>query len=315
VRKAALSIGLPVYNGERYLSRAVNSLLNQDFEDFELIISDNDSSDGTESICRAFARKDRRIRYMRSDKNRGATWNFRRVFELAQGDYFKYAAYDDECYPTMVRRCMEMIIEGGPTVALAYTRSEVIDENSAVIPRVAGLRWDSVATAAKTPHERLRHVLWWVLHGQAYYGIMRSAFLRQTRPFGSVAADWVILAQLAMLGRIVEVPEVLFRFRKHSSNSWDGTRTPLQILRWHNPEASGLEKLLPFRISIMFEHMKSVSYLPLSRFEKIMCLPVACLTPPLRSLWIWLLRISGPARKYLRTATGCKALHPSDVMR
>jgi glycosyltransferase involved in cell wall biosynthesis len=310
MEKATLSIGLPVYNGERYLDRCFNSLLSQDFEQFELIISDNGSVDRTETICRDFARKDRRIRYFRSDQNRGATWNFRRVVELAEGDFFKYAAYDDECYPTMLGRCMEVMRGGDPTIALVYTRSELIDENSALVAPECGAKWDRIATAAKSPHERLAHVVWRVLHGYAVYGVIRAAFLRRASPFGAIAADWVLLAELAMMGRIVEVPEVLFRLRKHQANSWSSNK-PLQILLWHNPTASGLEKILPFRIAIVWQYLKSVFHVPLSHSERIICVPIVCILPPLRSLWIWLLRVSGPIRSYLRAVTGCKALFPS----
>jgi glycosyltransferase involved in cell wall biosynthesis len=311
MKKHLLSIGLPVYNGERYLSKALDSLLNQDFEDFELIISDNGSTDQTEAICRAAAAKDERIRYFRNDENRGATWNFRRVFELSEGEFFKYAAYDDECYPTMLRECMEVMLAGGPSVALVYTQSETIDENSLVVPRWGSTRWDSIATTANTAPRRLAHVLWRVLHGEAHYGVIRSSFLRQLRPYGSVAADWVILAQLAMVGKIVEVPQVRFRLRKHSTNSWNGSRTPAQILHWHNPEASALERRLPFRIAIILEHIKSVCYLQLTFTEKMKCLPIACIVPLSRSAWIWLLGKTGPIRRYLRGVTGWKALHPS----
>ena len=96
MRKPSLSIGLPVYNGERFLAKAIASLLIQEFEDFELIISDNGSNDKTEAICRDAAARDSRVRYLRSNENRGATWNFRRVLEAASGEFFKYAAYDDE---------------------------------------------------------------------------------------------------------------------------------------------------------------------------------------------------------------------------
>jgi glycosyltransferase involved in cell wall biosynthesis len=312
MKKHLLSIGLPVYNGERYLSKALDSLLNQDFKDFELIISDNGSTDQTEAICRAAAVKDERIRYIRNDENRGATWNFRRVLELSEGEFFKYAAYDDECYPTMLGRCMEAIIAGGPSVALVYTQSEVIDETSKVVPRDGSPRWDGIATSARNASVRLWHVLWWVLHGQATYGVIRSSFLRQLRPCGPVADDWVRLAQLAMLGKIVEVPEVLFRLRRHSANSWNGTNTIKQVLQWHNPEMSWLEKVLPYRIAIIVEHIKSVSYLPLTLTQKMSCMPVACFTPLLRNFWIWALRRTGPLRKQLRVATGWKALHPSD---
>jgi glycosyltransferase involved in cell wall biosynthesis len=275
-----------------------------------LIISDNGSNDRTETICRDFARKDRRIRYFRNDENRGATWNWRRVLELSEGDFFKYAAYDDECYPTMLRRCMEVMGGDDPMIALVYTQSEFIDENSTLVAPERGANWDRVATAARTPHERLTHVVWRVLHGHAQYGVIRAAFLRRASPYGAIAADWVLLAELAMMGKIVEVPEVLFRLRKHQANSWSSNR-PLQVLLWHNPSASGLEKILPFRMAIIWQYIKSVCHAPLSRSERMVCLALACILPPLRSLWIWLLRVSGPIRSYLRAATGWKPLCPS----
>ena len=326
MKKPTLSIGLPVYNGERYLPKALASLLSQDFEDFELVISDNGSSDQTEAICRDSARKDRRIRYVRSEQNRGTTWNFRRVFELSQGEFFKYAAYDDECYPTMLRRCMEVFQSSDPTVALVYTLSEKIDENSTVIIQNGGLKWergglnwDRVATTAKTPHQRLAHVIWRALHGHAHYGVIRSSFLLRARPYGCVAADWMLLAELGMMGKIVEVPEVLFRLRIHRANSWNST-TPLEVLKWHNPAANGLEAVLPFRIAVVLEYLKSVRYATLSPFERMMCLTVACITPLVRNVWlgylrgtfwVWFLRATGPTRKYLRKLTGWRALCPS----
>ena len=90
-----VSVGLFVYNGERFIEEALNSILNQTFTDFELIISDNASTDRTGEIARAYAKRDERIRYYRSEKNMGAGWNVRRVYELATGKYFKQAAVDD----------------------------------------------------------------------------------------------------------------------------------------------------------------------------------------------------------------------------
>ena len=315
MKKPALSIGLPVYNGERYLPKTLDSLLGQDFEDFELVISDNGSSDRTETICRDFARKDRRIRYLRSDENRGATWNFRRVLELSEGDFFKYAAYDDECYPTMLRRCMEVFRASDPTVALVYTLSEMIDENSTVIRRKRGLNWDRVATTAKTPHARLAHIIWRSVHGQALYGVIRASFLRRAKPFGCITADWMLLAELGMMGKIIEVPEVLFRLRMHRANTWNATSTPREILKWHNPAAHGLEKVLPFRIAVILEYLKSVRHTSLSPSERVMCMAVACITPPLRNVWSWSLRASGPTRKLLSRLTGWRALCPSADVR
>src|SRR6516225_12243640 len=94
-----VSIGLFVYNGERFLEEALRSILNQTFTDFELIISDNASTDRTGEIAEAYAKRDDRIRYYRNEKNMGAGWNMRRVYGLAIGKYFKQAAADDILEP------------------------------------------------------------------------------------------------------------------------------------------------------------------------------------------------------------------------
>ncbi|MBD2214537.1 glycosyltransferase family 2 protein [Nostoc linckia FACHB-104] len=90
-----LSIGLPVYNGKKFIRESIDCILNQTFQDFELIISDNASTDNTEKICREYAAKDNRIRYYRNAKNIGCARNFHRAFELSTGEYFKWVAYDD----------------------------------------------------------------------------------------------------------------------------------------------------------------------------------------------------------------------------
>src|SRR5213083_553738 len=104
-----ISIGLPVYNGEKYLAVALKSILSQDYEDFELIISDNASQDRTADICRELSGGDKRVRYSRVEVNRGAAPNYQRVFQLANGKYFKWAAHDDVCLPGFLKGCVEAI--------------------------------------------------------------------------------------------------------------------------------------------------------------------------------------------------------------
>nr|MDJ0569288.1 glycosyltransferase family 2 protein [Pleurocapsa sp. MO_192.B19] len=123
-----VSIGMPVYNGERYLENALNSILAQTFRDFELIISDNGSTDKTEEICRQYANVDRRIRYFRNEQNLGAGWNFDRVAQLATGKYFKWACHDDLCALEFLQRCIE-ILEQAPNIVLAYPKTLIIDEH------------------------------------------------------------------------------------------------------------------------------------------------------------------------------------------
>ena len=94
-----VSIGLPVYNGDNYLAETLDSILAQTFTDFELIISDNGSTDRTEAICRRYAAQDHRVRYVRNPSNLGAARNYKRAFELARGEYFKWNGHDDPLAP------------------------------------------------------------------------------------------------------------------------------------------------------------------------------------------------------------------------
>ena len=97
-----------MYNGEKYLTNALTALVEQDFEDFELIISDNASTDNTEAICRDLANKDPRIRYARNESNIGLAANHNRTFALSQGQLFKWAAHDDDFPRTMLARFVEV---------------------------------------------------------------------------------------------------------------------------------------------------------------------------------------------------------------
>ena len=108
-KKPKVSIGLPVYNGEDFLAEALDSLLDQTYDDFELIISDNASTDSTADICTSYSAKDSRIRYLRSDVNLGAAVNYNLVFELATGEYFKWAAHDDICAPEFIGACVDIL--------------------------------------------------------------------------------------------------------------------------------------------------------------------------------------------------------------
>ncbi|NES80204.1 MAG: glycosyltransferase family 2 protein [Moorea sp. SIO2B7] len=117
-----VSIGLPVYNGEKFLKQAIDSILAQTFKDFELIISDNASTDKTEQICREYAAKDKRISYYRNNENRGAAWNFKYTFDLARAKYFKWAAHDDVCATNFLASCVE-VLDNDPSVVLSYPKT------------------------------------------------------------------------------------------------------------------------------------------------------------------------------------------------
>jgi glycosyltransferase involved in cell wall biosynthesis len=114
-----LTIGLPVYNGERYLTESLDALLAQTYQDFELVISDNASDDGTADICRAYAERDSRIRYLRQPVNIGAGPNHNVLVPMARGKYFKWASHDDLYDPQLLELCIEAL-ESRPEFVLAH---------------------------------------------------------------------------------------------------------------------------------------------------------------------------------------------------
>src|SRR5262252_3377793 len=119
LHRPTVSVGLPVYNGERYLEESIDSILAQTYTDFELIISDNASTDRTECICRRYAAADARVRYYRNERNIGGYPNHSRVFSLARGRYFRFAAHDDVCDRQLLARCVEAL-ELHPEAVLSY---------------------------------------------------------------------------------------------------------------------------------------------------------------------------------------------------
>ncbi len=204
-----VSIGLPVYNGARYLARAIESLLAQDFDDFELILSDNASTDGTEAICRRYADSDRRVRYSRNPVNVGAAPNFNLAFSLSRSPYFAWAAYDDSWAPGFLRQCVAAL-DARPDAVIAHPWVRVEDFDGHAFAEQPGEFLDETADVV----ERFRacvHDHWAPL---AVYGLIRSSALQKTQMFKSfMGSDKVLLAELSLLGPFIQVPGVLWTYR------------------------------------------------------------------------------------------------------
>lgn len=205
-----VSIGLPVYNGETYLKSALNDLLAQDFDDYEIIISDNASTDGTAEICEEYARRNPRIRYYRQSENKGAGWNFKHVLDLARGEYFAWAAHDDAWQPSCFRRCL-MMLDENPQAIMVHPQVGRIDGDG----RMRGEIYVNYVADSSSARSRLRKVLsdWqWTI--ASFYGVYRTAELRGVKTDHSVyGADHVILVEVALHGQMLEVPEILFTHR------------------------------------------------------------------------------------------------------
>lgn len=260
-----VSIGLPVYNGEQFLAQTLDALLAQTYKDFELIISDNASTDGTEKICRAYAAQDSRIRYIRQPENLGASANYNYTFEVARGAYFKWSAADDICAPEYVERCVE-VLERDPSVVLCYTRAKAIDSQGNVIKDYPGKR------NAYSPSARQRFFEFVVDPHPivAVFGLMRKEVLGRTRLIGKYSgSDRPLLSEMSLLGRFYEVPEYLFFYRHHEAQSWGGNKSAQAQQAWYDPRRAGKITFPHWRL--LREHIRSISRSPVGLTDRVSC--------------------------------------------
>ncbi|MDG4789569.1 glycosyltransferase family 2 protein [Micromonospora sp. WMMD1102] len=225
-----VSLGVPLYNAERYLEGCLDALLAQDYPDFEIVVSDNASTDRTWEICQAYAAKDSRIRLYRNPRNFGGHVNYARVVELARGELFKWVAYDDVCLPAYLRTCVAALDEAGPQAVLAYPRTVLIDEAGEVIGPYA----DRLDLRDPRPWRRVAGVARNINLCHAHFGVFRMSALRRTgmiRPF--LSSDYTLIAEVARLGEIHEVAEPLFLRRMHGASTRQAEdATPDSALAW-----------------------------------------------------------------------------------
>ena len=315
-----VSVGLPVYNGAKYLHAALPSLLDQDFEDFEVVISDNASTDETEAICRSYAASDRRIRYQRNRMNIGSARNYRRVFESARGEFFKWCSHDDVCHPAFLRRCLNVFDSEPRSVVLVYPLCDLIDECGTVIGRAQG----SVETRQRRPHRRLAHVLRNFSYAYPIWGLIRTECLRKSGLTGSVWYwDEVLLAELALYGEIIEIPEVLSEQRCHEENALsrcsapqgaEVARNPSKANRttrralgaWADPLSDDGRLWLPNQEEHYWEYAKRIYRSPLPVGEKLLCYPII----PTVCYWNRLKKLGGSWKRKLRGSGAASAPGP-----
>jgi glycosyltransferase involved in cell wall biosynthesis len=261
-----VTLGVPVYNGERYLAETLDSLLAQDFADFELIVSDNASTDATPYICAEYAARDPRIRYVRNERNLGAAKNYNRLVELARAPYFKWASSDDLCAPALLSRCVE-VLDADPGVVVAYPKTVFIDESGVRI----GDFEDRLHMPQREPWERLRHFATNWNRCNACFGLIRTDVLRRTgliRP--NAHSDVTLLAELTLAGRFFEVPERLFFRRITETSCGLGRLTVDQIAAWFDP--SRPRSFVPRRMRLFLQIQRAITAIPLPASQRVRCM-------------------------------------------
>jgi glycosyltransferase involved in cell wall biosynthesis len=266
--KPRVSVGLPIYNAAEYLAFALDGLLSQAFDDVEVIVSDNGSTDASAEIGRAYAARDARIHFHQGRENRGGIWNFNRVFELSRGEYFMWHAHDDVLAPEFLARCVA-ILDQFPDVVLCHTNTLVTDAQGQILSRYR----EDLHLMADNPYERYKQ---WHVHDRecplcsVFYGLTRSAALRRTPvrlPF--VYSESNLISELALLGKIYQIPDHLFYRRDHPQASTRQYRSNKDLMAWIDP--TRLSHGLGPEWQMFSERLKSIGRVPISRQDKLRC--------------------------------------------
>lgn len=217
-RPPRVSVGVPVLNGENHLSQALDSVLRQEFSDFEIVISDNGSTDRTPDICRTYARQDARIRYQRLTHTIGVAGNFRRVLEAATGEYFTWMAHDDLYDAVFLRRAVALLDENADVV-LCGCSVRIVGDDGILLKNVD---LGGISPFTPWPETRGRFFNYDLLgNHHTIYGVgRRQAMTRAVDQLriSENAGIWDsfdvrLIATLATHGRIVAVPEILRTYR------------------------------------------------------------------------------------------------------
>ena len=262
----AVSLGLPVFNGERFLAEALDLILAQTFTDFELIISDNASTDRTADICQSYATRDKRIRYYRNGTNIGAAANFNRTYELARGKYFKWCAHDDLLHAEYLKKCVEAI-DADPSAALCNTKIEYIDE----FGHVMGI-YDTnlVGRDAERPSDRFAALVLRPHSSADFFGLIRRDALNGTMLHGSFHnGDRALLAELSLRGKLLQLPESLIVMRDHPYRYSRSARRPRDRRQWHDPTQS--DRVMLPTWCLFKEYTRMVNDWAESREEYLRC--------------------------------------------
>jgi glycosyltransferase involved in cell wall biosynthesis len=267
-----VSVGLPVYNGERYVGEAIAAVLSQTFGDLELVISDNASTDGTREICEDFARSDQRVRYHRNPENLGAAPNFNRCFALAQpSEYFKWITYDDLMTDDFLERCI-LALDRDAGVSLAFPALVHTDAEGNTTGRQ--LQTD-LSLLENEPGRRARRLIEYGLESPdiywTLYGVVRRSALEKTELHGNyIASDQVLLFQLALTGKFVQVPDAQLIHRAHP-DAWTMKRgrTPRTDAVWFGGSSAAV--VLP-HWTLFNRHRRSIFRADLSFRDKARCL-------------------------------------------
>jgi glycosyltransferase involved in cell wall biosynthesis len=273
---------MPVYNGADYLPAAIESILAQHFGDFDLLISDNASTDATGEICRSFASRDNRIRYVRQPRNLGAAGNHNFLVTQSDSRYFKWAAHDDVLAPDFLGAAVD-ILDRRAEIVLASPASALVDEAGELLPfnperggmvDSANVCWPPLperndGLTSANPAVRFEAVMLKMVMCVEIFGLMRRSALLRTSlqgPFGG--ADKVLLAQMALAGPFWLGQEVLF-FRRCHAKQFSSSSSGAYRAVWFSGKKDSISQQ---QLKLLVAYCRAVGRTDLPLRQKINCL-------------------------------------------
>jgi glycosyltransferase involved in cell wall biosynthesis len=228
-----ISFAIPVRNGERFLGRAIESALAQDFDDFEIVVCDNASTDGTGELVRRYCERDRRVRYILNEENIGQIENFNRVYEQSRGEFIRWMGADDQLESDYARKCVAAL-DARPDAVGVTTQWRYMDDMGVVdFLDVPGPRVDASSAEARL-RLTLRMLQSQELLFDPIYSLIRRNALERTGllPINRWT-DRLLAVELCLLGSFCHLDDCLSTRR----NSREPRK--VRLARWHTSYAKG----------------------------------------------------------------------------
>jgi len=253
---------MPIYNCETYVGAAIEAQLEQTYTDFELVITDNASTDRSEEICRAYAARDPRIKYHRTAENLGATANYRLCLEFSVGEYFRWNPCDDLVSPNLVERAVD-ILDRDDSIFLAYARTKIIDGEGNLITDFN----ENMHLMDDLPSVRWRGVLENLRLGNVHYGLSRARILRKTGLLRNFSGgDFPLIAEMSLYGKFYEISDAFFYRRMHERAA-SALKNNSDIMVFYDPKHC--ERFFSYNLFHLVVRLKSVVRAPIPLLEKL----------------------------------------------
>lgn len=262
-----VSIGVPIYNDAPWLVNALEHLLAQEYQNLEIILADDGSTDGSQEICREYASRDGRIHYFDHKHNLGALWNHKFVFDVSKGEFFAWASGHDYLHPSFVSLLSENLLST-PSLVMCCSQSVFVDEDGKVLRTTKG----GLDTQGASPAKRFMQVFEHTISGgtaNIFYGLYRRDALSKidlTRKI--LGGDVVLLGELSLVGEITQVNEILY-YRLLNRSEIGDQRAKRHIQMLVNNKGYNLDMLMPY-VGMLFEYLQVIDFSALSLTEKEM---------------------------------------------